>query len=86
MEIYTALRKTIALLTRRYLLWRHKRIKQEETSPNFQIQKFSPWVSMTAWTMGLASHPPPSRIIIVNNESRMFSPEMETSRKNNGAL
>ena len=63
------------------LLWRHNRIKGMETIANFQTQNLSPKSWMAEAATGLISHPPSSRIIIVNNASRMFNPIDKISRK-----
>jgi hypothetical protein len=52
-----------------------------ETIPNFQTQNLFPKSWMADLTTGLISHPPSSRIIIVNKASRMFNPIDKTSKR-----
>jgi hypothetical protein len=52
-----------------------------ETIANFQTQNLSPKSWMAEPTTGLVSHPPSSRIIIVNNASKMVNPIGKISRR-----
>jgi hypothetical protein len=45
-----------------------------ETIANFQTQNLSPKIWIAERTKGLTSHPPLSRIIIVNSASRIVNP------------